>query len=215
MPRDNFSRAVVDRLARRAGMRCSCPECRAPTAGPDAGEGVANIGVGAHITAASPGGARYDATLSAEARSGASNGIWLCQNHAKLIDDDELRFTVSVLQEWKETAEHMAALEIRGYEVRRAAPFQKLDKQAPALLAEMRTDFQGSPLVRQIIVLPNRRVMYTHGNTPCFTYFLEDHPHLMSVLQIMENIGAIWEVTFNSVPRYNVSEEFVSYLVGE
>ena len=114
MARDDFNRPVVDRLAKRVGMRCSHPECRAPTSGPDAAEGVTNIGVAAHITAASPGGARYNEALTAEQRSHFENGIWLCQSCAKLVDDDELTFTVAVLREWKETAEHMAALEARG-----------------------------------------------------------------------------------------------------
>jgi hypothetical protein len=71
-----------------------------PTAGPDGGEGVTNVGVAAHISAASPGGARYDATLSSEARTDIANGIWLCQTHAKMVDDDELTYTSVILHEW-------------------------------------------------------------------------------------------------------------------
>lgn len=214
MSRDDFSKAVIDRLARRVGMRCSNPTCRAPTSGPDSSDGVTNVGVAAHIHAASEGGARYDSSMSAEARSDIGNGIWLCQTHAKLIDDDEVGFPPSVLRAWKEIAEHMAALEALGYEVRRAAPFAKLEAQAPALLAEMREDFSGNPLTRQLIVLSNRGIAYNHGSTPCFTYFLEEHHDLMSVLTIMQHVGAIYDVAFNSVPRFNFTEEFVAYLVG-
>jgi hypothetical protein len=64
-----------------------------PTSGPDGDGGVTNIGVAAHISAASPGGARYDEALTSEVRSDITNGIWLCQTHAKLIDDDELTYT--------------------------------------------------------------------------------------------------------------------------
>jgi hypothetical protein len=59
----------------------------------------------AHITAASPGGPRYDPSLTPEARSGADNGIWLCHNHGKLVDNDRKRFTVEVLRRWKADAE--------------------------------------------------------------------------------------------------------------
>lgn len=85
-------------------MKCSNPDCRLPTAGPDAAEGTTNTGVAAHIAAASPGGARYDEVMTPEQRSAITNGIWLCQTHAKLIDDDELTYTPAVLQEWKSTA---------------------------------------------------------------------------------------------------------------
>lgn len=214
MARDNFSKAVIDRMAKRVGMKCSYPDCRAPTAGPDAAAGVTNVGVAAHISAASPGGARYDPGLSPEARSDIANGIWLCQNHAKLIDDDELGNPASLLREWKETAEHMAALEAKGFAVRRAAPFPDLEKKAPALVAEMRADLGARPLVRQFILL-SKRVSYNAGSTPFFTYFYEDHEFLPSIMTIMEHAGAIYDIAFNDVPRYNLTEPFVSFLIGE
>jgi hypothetical protein len=64
-----------------------------------------NIGVAAHITAASPGGPRYDPDLLPEERSGPGNEIWLCQNHGKLVDNDVTRFTVDILRKWKADAE--------------------------------------------------------------------------------------------------------------
>jgi hypothetical protein len=71
-----------------------------------------NIGVAAHITAASPGGPRYDPNLSAEDRKSPDNGIWLCQSCAKLIDSDQQRYTVSLLREWKRLAEEAALQEV-------------------------------------------------------------------------------------------------------
>ena len=195
-------------------MKCSCPECRTPTAGPDADGGVTNIGVAAHITAASSGGARYDALLTAEQRSDIANGIWLCQRHAKLVDDDELTFTVPVLREWKETAEHMAALEARGFAIIKALPFADLEKKAPKLVAEMRVDLGGSPLVRQFIIM-YRGVGYNNGGVAHFSYYFEDHDYLGSLMTIMEHVGAIYDSSFNDVPRYNFTEEFVSFLIGD
>lgn len=147
-------------------------------------------------------------------RADISNGIWLCQTHAKLIDDDELVYTSCVLREWKETAEHMAFLEARGYAVCRAAPFPDLEKKAPKLLAEMRVDLISRPLVRQFILMP-KGATYMPGETPVFTYIYEDHEYLSSIMTIMEHAKAIYEVTFNNVKRYNFTEEFVSYLMGE
>jgi hypothetical protein len=145
-------------------------------------------------------------------RSDITNGIWLCQNHAKLIDDDELTYTPAVLREWKETAEHMAALEARGFAVRRATPFSDLEKKAPNLIAEMREDLKGKPLVRQFILL-RRKVMYNPGPVPFFVYYYDDHQYLGSLMTILEHARAIYEITFNDVPRYNFTEEFVSYLI--
>jgi hypothetical protein len=186
-----------------------------PTSGPDGDGGVTNIGVAAHISAASPGGARYDETLTPEMRSDFANGIWLCQSHAKLIDDDELAYTVAVLRDWKETAEHMAALEARGYAVRKARPFPALEKKAPQLLAEMREDLKREPLVREFILLMSKRVAYNPGPRRCFRYYYDEHEYLGSIITIMEHAGAIYDIAFNSVPRYNFAEEFVSYLIGD
>jgi len=103
---DEFSEPVKRALASRVGNLCSNPECRALTSGPQEDPAKAlNIGVAAHITAASPGGPRYDPEPLPEERSGPSNGIWLCQNHGKMVDNDPARFTVDLLREWKATAE--------------------------------------------------------------------------------------------------------------
>lgn len=100
--RDEFSEQTKRSLALRVGYRCSRPECGAPTVGPqDEPSKVVSVGVAAHITAASASGPRYDPSLSAEERVAPANGIWLCQNCAKLIDSDLGRFAIEVLQRWK------------------------------------------------------------------------------------------------------------------
>lgn len=108
--RDDFSIETKRTIATRVNWICSNPECRAVTSGPqmDATK-VVNIGVAAHITAAAAGGKRFNATISHADRKHPSNGIWLCQNCAKKIDDDERRFTTSLLQKWKVWAELEAA----------------------------------------------------------------------------------------------------------
>lgn len=78
----------------------------------------------------------------------------------------------------------------------------------------MREDQRGHPLVRQFILLPKGAV-YSPGDTPVFTYTYEEHEYLSSIMTIMEHADAIYEASFNSVKRYNFTEEFVSYLIGE
>jgi hypothetical protein len=113
MPRDNFSAQVKDTLARRVGIRCSNPNCRKATSGPREDPRKAlNVGVAAHVSAASKGGPRYDSRLDATERGSIENAIWLCQNCAKLIDNDDQRYSVDLLRHWKRLSEEAARLAI-------------------------------------------------------------------------------------------------------
>lgn len=120
MSRDDFTLDVKDTLARRVAVRCSNPNCRQPTSGPrsDPTKSV-NVGVAAHITAASDGGPRYDLNVSKEDRRSIENAIWLCQICAKLVDNDPLVYTCDLLREWKRLSEEAARLAI---EARSSSP---------------------------------------------------------------------------------------------
>ncbi len=100
--RDGFLSPAREILAKRAGQRCSNPDCGAITSGPheDAQKAI-SLGVAAHITAAAPGGPRYNPNISSEDRSAVTNGIWLCQYCAKLVDSDIARFSEECLIIWK------------------------------------------------------------------------------------------------------------------
>jgi hypothetical protein len=111
--RDDFPKPVVETLAKRVGNRCSNPGCRKRTSGPHTDDNKAlNVGVAAHITAASIGGPRPDPSMSSEDRKGIGNGIWLCRSCAKLVDNDETRYTRELLLQWKRDAEQEALREI-------------------------------------------------------------------------------------------------------
>lgn len=97
--REEFPIRTQRVLAQRVGLRCSREGCAQPTAGPQVDPSKAlNVGVAAHITAASPGGPRYDPTLTTSQRRSVQYGIWLCQTCAKLVDNDPGRYTVATLQ---------------------------------------------------------------------------------------------------------------------
>src|ERR1022692_532418 len=107
--RDNFPERVKRAVVARVVNRCSNPQCRKNTSGPQADPtGVVNVGVAAHITAASPGGSRYDPSLTPQERRHHSNAIWLCQICAKHVDDDPIFFTAFRLRKWKQKAEEEA-----------------------------------------------------------------------------------------------------------
>lgn len=105
--RDNFSAKTKKALAEKAGHVCSYPQCRIKTHASNSNTKSSSYDVGqaAHITAAAPGGPRYDATLTSKERSDESNGIWLCYTHAKLIDSVAHDFSKETLRTWKKQHE--------------------------------------------------------------------------------------------------------------
>jgi hypothetical protein len=113
--RDEFSAKTIRTLAARVGYHCSNPACICSTSGPALNEQrTVNIGVGAHIAAASKGGKRYDLNMSPAERSSGANGIWLCQSCSKLIDSDEQRYAAPLLHQWKKDAVQRALDAIAG-----------------------------------------------------------------------------------------------------
>ena len=125
--RDEFPTKVNEVLAKRAAQRCSNPTCGVVTSGPHEDEDKAiNVGVAAHITAASPGGPRYNQYLTPEERRSIGNAIWLCQNCAKRIDSDVKTYTEEVIRIWKRRHEEAMKAEAAGIVTSRG--------RAPALL---------------------------------------------------------------------------------
>jgi len=109
--RDEFTEDVKRTIAQRVNYMCS--RCNATTTGPQIQTSKAlNVGVAAHITAASPEGPRYDNSQTPEQRRHPDNAVWLCQTCAKLLDNDTARFTIETLREWKDKAEGRALASI-------------------------------------------------------------------------------------------------------
>jgi hypothetical protein len=113
--RDDFSKQTKQYVALRAGHQCSFTGCPQRTVGPseESPAGVTIVGDAAHICAASPGGRRYVASMSSEERSHIDNAIWLCATHARLVDRDEVTFTIEGLRQMRLDREAACALEIR------------------------------------------------------------------------------------------------------
>lgn len=115
MPRKKsreFSRTTIELLERRAGHKCSNPDCEAPTSGAS-GEDYAKLGQAAHINAVASDGPRYDPNLDDNYISSQENGIWLCYNCHKKIDNKRTKkFTVELLKEWKRNRELIAEFEV-------------------------------------------------------------------------------------------------------
>lgn len=205
--RDDFSQETKDTLFKRAQAKCSNPECRKPTSGAHSEEDKSvNIGVAAHITAASPGGYRYDPTLTSNERKHIRNGIWLCQSCAKLIDSDEPKYAVEILHAWKIVAE-------RGdeREAAKMALFNKAEKMMPDLLEAIRQDLSGHPLRREVVIY-KKSVTYNAGGNELY-YHHEDHESLEDKMTILCGLHLIKEITYNNIRRFNLTEDFVEYLI--
>lgn len=139
--RDDFKASVKSVLARRVAFRCSNPECRRATVGPQRVDAEdASSGVAAHITAAAVGGPRYNREMTAETRSSAENGIWLCQTCSRLIDVDEDGYQEALLLKWKAQSEAMALREFASGRI-----------VVPRALLPLAEDENGNPLFQMAI----------------------------------------------------------------
>ncbi len=107
----DFSGATKRIIAGRAGYQCSFPSCSLLTIGPGASATDVSVsGVAAHIYSAASGGPRGTAGLSATDRESPTNGIWLCETHGKLIDNNRgISFPPPLLIGWKGLQETKAA----------------------------------------------------------------------------------------------------------
>jgi hypothetical protein len=113
--RDDFSAVVRRAVAARAGWHCSFAGCSKLTIGPseESSEATTSIGIAAHIAAAAPGGRRYDGSMTPEGRASIENAMWLCADHAALIDRDEVTYTTAGLRAMKREHEAACARAVR------------------------------------------------------------------------------------------------------
>lgn len=218
--RDDFTQKTKDILARRVSFVCSNPACRKRTCGPgDQPNETVNIGVAAHITAASEGGPRYDPFMTAEERSSVENGIWLCQNCAHLIDVDPERYPVTMLDAWKEQTETEARASIG----RRSG----MSSEEMLLLAEAETLCEESieylryivkkddtHLYRDVVLLPNKHVLFgVFGGTHSTIYY-EDKPELTQQFRWLHEQGFLDKLNDrNDTPLYRIKNGFYRWLM--
>jgi len=115
--RDEFSEKTKKAVAARAGWHCSFRGCQKLTVGPseEAPDATTIIGEAAHICGAASGrgSRRYVALMTPEERSSIDNAIWLCADHATLIDRDEATFRAEELHAMKREHEAACARAVR------------------------------------------------------------------------------------------------------
>jgi hypothetical protein len=91
--------------------------------------------------------------------------------------------------------------------------FLKLEKMIPELLASMKEDLLESPFAREFIIVYKGKIYEGDENNLILYYCFEDHSFLRNKLRLLENHQLIYEITYNSAPRFVMSEELANYLL--
>ncbi|MCO6437296.1 MAG: hypothetical protein J5J06_09445 [Phycisphaerae bacterium] len=101
----------MKRLFAVSGNRCAFPKCSTPLIDPESGSVVGEI---CHIKGEKSGAARYDVAQSNVDRHGFDNLILFCNVHHKIVDDDEIAYTVDRLMGMKREHEsrHFGSLPV-------------------------------------------------------------------------------------------------------
>lgn len=92
--------------------------------------------------------------------------------------------------------------------------FIDVEKLIPELLAEMRNDLCEHSFARELILMPKGAVYNGDPNNLILEYYFENHTWLRSKMRILENYALIYEITYNSTPRFVISEELAAYLIS-
>ena len=109
----DFNKKTVDTLAKRSAFKCSNPDCRVGTVGPNSDPYKSVIlGEAAHIFGARPKSKRFNSAMTDALRAEITNAIWLCRNCHKLIDSDEKYYSSEVLFGWRELHERYVQNEL-------------------------------------------------------------------------------------------------------
>jgi hypothetical protein len=211
---DGFPQRVIEALAKRASFICSNPGCRAFTISPSLTNNSRHIytGIASHITAASPGGPRYDATMTTEQRTSIENGIYLCATCSVMIDKNGgIDFSVELLRGWKCEHDQWANSNFnkRAQRDEESEEFSELEKLIPDLLNEMQGDLAEHPLIRDIIALGKSTYAY-NWPAPHFGFFEDKAPGVLSKLRLLVDYGLVEEVKADFA--YRITPELAKYL---
>lgn len=116
MPRINFSPTTKRLIADQAGNRCSFPACARLTVGPGVtAKETSRTGTASHIYSAASKGPRGQGGLSPKELRSASNGIWLCAQHGRQVDNNRgEKYPPELLLFYKQLHEARVAKEHEG-----------------------------------------------------------------------------------------------------
>ncbi|WP_134001644.1 hypothetical protein [Kribbella sp. VKM Ac-2566] len=99
-----------------------------------------DIGMAAHIHAATPTGPRGGSGLSSAELADVSNGIWCCYSHGKAIDaDNGTIYTADDLRAWKRLHEARKGMQVHGLMPDKCGLVESITVRSPAIHGAGRT----------------------------------------------------------------------------
>ncbi len=95
--------------------------------------------------------------------------------------------------------------------------FEKLHRMMPNLFTEMIHDLSqpGNEIVREVVLLPNERVIFNSGDKQRFAYYADKHKNLQNMFDILVEHGFVQNTTPGDTSIYRLTEEFVNLLMKE
>lgn len=147
--RDDFSQLTKEKLAKTVGFMCSKPECMEITVGPNGDFSKAiNLGIAAHICAASENGPRYDPLMTSEERKSFENGIWLCLKHGRQVDVDKDSYSKELLKDWKNKAMTKARDRLQQNDDYQIKTYSKIDKKILSKISSTMKDSNSKEMIK-------------------------------------------------------------------
>lgn len=68
--------------------------------------------------------------------------------------------------------------------------------------------------MREFVLVPSKGNIFNSPET-INIYYEEEHKNLRSQIKLLEDKGFVKDITFNDVPRYRMTEEFVNLVKKE
>jgi len=89
--------------------------------------------------------------------------------------------------------------------------FQDVSSMMPELIKEMQEDLSKPEykVIREFVILPNKRVTFVSGGKKFINYFEEEHQDLMHKIKLLEHCRFIDDTTETNTPKYRMTEDFV------
>lgn len=219
----NAARAIgandIRNLYADSAGRCQNPSCLNPVLVRATNKARVNVGEIAHIIAASPGGPRANSAINASALALEHNLILLCLICHKVVDSQEVAYSVDLLQSWKSLHEERisSAFGVRSFDRRDEArsvlePYLRSNRATFEAFGPD-SEFSWNPLsdavdvwrvrVREVIIPNNRMILRS----------LDSNVHLLlSVeVEVLEKFRMhveeferkhVFGVTSSAVPRF-------------
>jgi hypothetical protein len=194
-------------LYAKSGNSCAFPGCKNPIT-----VGQTLVGNVCHINAARPGGPRYDSEQTNEARHGYENLILMCSIHNKVIDSDEVTYTLESLKQMK--ADHEAGSKLIGKEDATRAAELLISGDGIAAIQAREISVTATNPQNSVVAGVYQNIVQNYGSHPASnTPIAPQNPNFIFVFgaPLGDNNSANWMMMFKHYghgPAHNCTVDF-------